>query len=463
MPDPHVVVGGTWTALVAADRLAAAGRPVRLLLPDHGVGGGFASRRLHGRTLELGLRTLELDHEAAPTAADAPPLETYDVATGHVPHLAAVKAYVAGLAGDSLVPFGASCTAVGGRLVDDLFVTADPMGVRAGLTRDERRAAAAQLGGRDGAGVLAGPLGTTTLHEASLHNHGPLVHARLIAPFVEKVVAGGDARVLAAFRRRVWTPLLWPRSVREACGDGPFSFRPERPQHAIRGGVGRLVDAVVARLQAQPLVTIERPGALRSLRAAPEGGVALGFAAGDVLVVPRPVLATSAAELFAAAGIGYAPERARTVVAWCEVPEDDLLELPAVTHVVDADVPALRVTTGGAGAPEGHRLLCVELRHDADPEDAPALVRRSLERTGILREGGTVAPIDAIAAKTFPVPTRRTVEGFAEAAARLDALGLDVEVVGPGCGLPGDYLNEQIAAGLACAARHGAAVPLAAA
>lgn len=461
MSDPHVVVGGTWTALVAADRLAAAGRPVRLLLPERGVGGGFASRRLHGRTLELGLRTLELDHEAAPSAADAPPLETYDVATGHVPHLAAVKAYVAGLAGEDLVPFGDSRTAVGGRLVHDLFVTADPMGVRDGLTPDERRAAAAQLGGRDGAGVLAEPLGTMSLHDASLRNHGPLVHARLIAPFVAKVVAGGDARVLAAYRRRVWTPLLWPRSVREACGGGAFTFRPERPQRTVRGGVGVLVDAVLARLQADPLVTIERPGALRSLRGAADGGVVLGFAGGDALVAARPILATSAAELFAAAGIGYAPERARTVVAWCEVPEDDVLELPAVTHVVDPEVPALRVTTGGAGAPDGHRLLCVELRHDSDPEDAAALVRASLERTGMVREGATIALLDAVAAKTFPVPTRRTVEGFAEAASRLAALGLDAEVVGPGCGLPGDYLNEQIAAGLACAARHAAARPLA--
>ncbi|WP_022929928.1 NAD(P)-binding protein [Patulibacter americanus] len=449
-----VIVGGAWAALVAADRLAAAGEPVRLLLPTRGVGGGFASRRVGGRSLELGLRVLELHHEAAPDAADVRPLEAYDLTTtGHVPFLPLVRDYVAGLAGEDLVELVPGATAIGGRLVDDLFLTSDPAGVRAALTPAQRAAAATEVDPDRSPGALTGPAETRTLAQASRENHGATVHDALIAPFVAKVVAGGSDVVLAALRRRVWTPVLWPRSVWEACSGAPWGFRPDRPQHGVRGGVGVLVDRVVARLQAQPLVRIERVGPLRTLVHHGEGRVALGFDDARSVLAARPVLAVPAPELFAACGVPYAPERARTVVAWAELDAGDVLAAPSVVHVVDPENAAMRITvaTPAAGDAGDRRLFCVELRHDLAEDAAASATRSGLVAAGIARPGAPIDVVDHVAARTFPLPVAANAAGFAAAREAFDALGLDVEVIGGGRGLAGDYLNEQIVSGLACA------------
>jgi hypothetical protein len=469
-----VVVGGTWAALVAADALATAGEPVRLLLPHRGVGGGFAPRVVHGRSLELGLRVLELGHEAAPAAADVPPLRDHDPAgTGHVPYLPLVDAYVRALAGPDLVRLAPSATAVAGRLADDLFLTADPQGVRSALSADQRRRAAAELRdvwgtagpGAPEAPVAAGPgaLGdgtARTLAEASLANHGPTVHHALVAPFAAKVVAGGADAVLAAARRRIWTPVLWPRSTWEACAGVPFGFRPARPQHGIRGGVGVLVDRLLERLAHDERVTIETPGRLAGVAPARDGDVRLRFAAAPDVVARRPVLATPAAELFAAAGVAYAPVRARTVVAWVEVADEHVRVAPPVVHVVDPAIDALRITApvAPAGVPAGRTLFCVELRHDLPEASIAVAARAGLERTGLVGEAAPAALVDGLSARTFPLPTRATAAAFAAARAAFDDAGIEADVVGGATGLTGDYLNEQIVAGLACAERRAAGV-----
>jgi hypothetical protein len=451
-----VVVGGTWAALVAAERLAAAGEDVRLLLPARGVGGGFAPRRVDGRALELGLRVLELDHEAAPPVAEAPPLEHHDAAgDGHLPYLPLIADYLRGLAGEELVTLAPAATAVGGRLVDDLFLTSDPAGIRSALTPAQRAAAAAEVDPSTAPGALRWPAEQRTLAAASRENHGPTVHETLIAPFVDKVVAGGADAVLAAYRRRVWTPVLWPRSVWESCSGAPLGYRPQRPQQSVRGGVGVLVDRVLARIGRDPRIAVEVVGALDSIVAAP-AAVRLRFAGGRDLLARRPVLAVPAAELFAAAGVAFAPDRARTVVAWVEADGRDVLAAPPVVHVVDRAIDALRITTGvdPVGVPEGRRLFCVELRHDLAEEAIPAAARAGLERVGLLREGAALQHVSAAAARTFPLPTRANVDAFAAARRAFADLALDAEVIGGATGPAGDYLNEQVAAGMACAARR---------
>lgn len=458
MTDPTIVVGGTWAALVAADGLAARGQAVRLLLPERGVGGGFLGRRVRGRTLELGLRVLELDHEAVDADAPPPPLEEYRAAssTGHLPYLPLVKGWVEELAGDRLIELGPGRTVVDGRLREDVFLTADPLGVGDALGPADRRAAAAELGPHLAAGVLGGPLDGISLGAASLINHGQVVHERVIAPFADKVVAGGADRILARYRRRVWTPLFWPQSIWEACVGRPLSFRPRRPQRTVAGGgLGELALALLDRLHASDLVTLETAGALQSISPSGGGAVSLGFSRAGLVQARRPVVGVPATELYAAAGVDYVPERARTVAAWVEAPIDDLLELPDATHVVDRDVDALRVTTGGGGSPDGWRLMCVELRHDLHEEAIDGAVRASLERSRILQPGGRLRRIDHVAAATFPVPTPETATAFAQAHETFSSRALDAEVIGGATDLAGDYLNEQIVAGLACAAgRH---------
>lgn len=448
MREPAIVVGGTPAALVAADGLARRGRRVRLLLPERGIGSGFVAPRVDGRVLELGMRVLELGHEGG---GPVPSLTDYRPGTtGHRPYLPLISRLVEELAGDRLVELPRPRMVVDGRLHDDLFLPVDPAAVRTALVGDERRGVAAELRDAGREGVLAGPLDALSLQDASTANHGPTLHRRLIAPLCDKLVAGGASRVLAQLRRRVWMPLLWPSSVREACGDGAIGFRPQRPFFTIRDrGPGELVSALMERLRAAPEVELETVGALQAVRRV-NGHVELAFASGAPIRAERPLLAVPARELFAAAGIAFAVERVRTVIAWVEVAEDDLVELPAVTHVVDPELPALRVTAGW-GAPAGRRLLCVELRHDLEPAAIGDAVRRSLEGAGLLVKESDIRPINQAVAPTFPVPSRDTRDRFDAARDRLTALELPAEVVGGAADLAGDYLNEQIAGGLRAA------------
>src|SRR5829696_310832 len=97
---PRVVIGGTPAAMVAVDALGAAGVPVRWLAPERGIGRGFAAMPRDGRTLQLGVRLLELGYEddAAP-----PPLSDYRPATsGHRPFTPLLRAWVEQLAGERL-------------------------------------------------------------------------------------------------------------------------------------------------------------------------------------------------------------------------------------------------------------------------------------------------------------------------------------------------------------------------
>jgi hypothetical protein len=309
---------------------------------------------------------------------------------------------------------------------------------------------ARELQGRAGAGVLAEPLGDLSLEQASRANHGDTLHRRLVAPLCDKLVAGGPGRVLAELRRRVWMPLFWPSTVREACGDGPLGFRPSRPLFTVRdGGPGALVTALLDRLRAAPAVELETVGALRAVERV-NGHVDLAFAGGAVVRAERPVVAVSGRELFAAVGARFDPERTRTVIAWVEVARDDLLDLPDVTCVVDGGLEALRVTVGH-GAPDGWQLLCVELRHDLAEQDIEAATRRSLEGAGLVVKDAAIRPITQGVAPTFPVPTADTRAQFTAARERLDALSLPIEAVGGAVDLAGDYLNEQIVGGLRAA------------
>src|SRR4051794_32818078 len=101
MPTERIVVGGSVASLVAAEALAEAGARVRLLLPEHGVGHGFSPLRRDGRTLELGVRLLELSYEDDGGAT--PPLRNYHPGLGgHRPYARLVSDWVHARVGDRL-------------------------------------------------------------------------------------------------------------------------------------------------------------------------------------------------------------------------------------------------------------------------------------------------------------------------------------------------------------------------
>jgi hypothetical protein len=453
----RVVVGGSMAALVAADALSARGEPVRLLLPERGVGGGFASIPREGRLLELGVRLLELAYE---DAEETPPLRDYRPFFGaHRPYIALIDRWVRALLGDRVVEVPRPQMFFDGRIVDDLYFTTDALALREALDlRERERIADEARSARDAEGCEAGLLDASREHElaaistaeASRRNHGPTFHDRLIAPIAEKIVAGGGEQVLATLRRKIWVPLFWPATIAQACNGGEVAFRPNRPFHTVvPDGCGELVGALRQRIAANG-ASVETAGRLQSLAVGQNGGVELEFSEIGAVHAQRPVLGSAPGELFAAAGADYTPTTARSVICWLEAQPEDLTHVPSLLNIVDADVPALRVSSGGRGAPHT-QLLTVELRHDLPEEEISRAATCTLRRVGLLGEAAEVNVVMSAAAPTFALPTSENLEQFARAQTTLAELGLDAEIVGGGCDFGADPLGEQIIQGLRAA------------
>jgi hypothetical protein len=456
----QVVVGGTMAALIAADAIAAEGRSVRLLLPERGVGGGFAPIRRDGRVLELGVRLLELDFED--TTVDSPPLDGYVAGTTTArPWARVVGDWVRTLAGERLRAIGPPQMVLDGpRRAGDALFTVDLTGLVAALREDERatmleeaRAALAATGAD--AGVLAPEhaeaFAAMSLEEASLANHGPRFHATVIAPLCDKVLAGGARAVAAPLRRKAWAPLFWPATLVQALAGEPIAFRPTRTFETLAPeGCGLLVDLLLERLRARDEAELVTAGELTGI--APAGdAVALTFSGHDALTVRHPILALAPGSLFGAAGVSYEVPRVTTAIAWLEADAGAAADVPDLVHVLDPGNPVLRVSRGGMTTAPGRALLTVELRHDADPDRLAEEAARGLRDAGLL--AAPVEPVMAAARPTFPVPARATLEAFAQARAAYDALGVDAVLAGGALDVTADTLNDQILQGLQAAAR----------
>jgi hypothetical protein len=444
-------------ALVAADALAAKGEKVRLLAPERGLGGGFASIPREGRLLELGVRLLELSYE---DTRAPPPLREYRPAFGaHRPYAALIERWVRDLLGDRVVEVARPQMFFDGRIVDDLYFTTDALALREALDLKEReRIAGEAQRAQEVLDSVAGVLDERWRHElsvistteASRRNHGETFHDRFIAPIAEKVIAGGGDHVPATLRRKIWIPLFWPSTIVEACGEGALTFHPKRPFHTITpGGCGELVSALRQRILANG-ASLESAGRLESVRALDDGAIQLELSAIGGLRARRPVLGSAAGELFAAVGANYAPSTARSVICWLEAQPRDLTRVPSLLNIVDADVPALRVCCGGRGAP-GKQLLTVELRHDLPEQEISDAAKSALKHTGLLSENAEVNVVMSAAASTFALPTRENLEMFEQAHRTFESLELDAEIVGGGCDFGADPLGEQIVQGLRAA------------
>ena len=449
---PLVVVGGSIAALVAADAALRRGRPVELILPRRGVGGGFAPIEAGGRRLGLGVRVLEIDRE---DAGPPPPLADYEAGfQAHAGFVRRVADLVEGLVGPRLREVARPSMSVGGRLVDDVYFTVDLEGLPALVGDDEARRMAAEAeeacrAGGD-AGVLDGrhDLLACSLEDASRANHGATFHERFIAPMCAKIHPDGASVVPAALRRKVWMPLFHPRTLARAAAGLPTGYRPHRPFHTVEpGGMGAVLDALLDRIRRARGVRIATAGRLERAERVDGGATLLRFEDGTRLRATRPVLGTGPQEMFAAVGAGYAPARVPMALAWAEVAEADLLADPSLVHAPEPGVPAFRLSAAGDDAP-GTRAYTLELRHDTRPDDVERAVRESLELTGVLREGAPVTVLHRLVGPAFPDPSHRELGAFAAARAELEEARLDAEVVGGAAAFGADSFNEQVIQGL---------------
>ncbi|WP_157519219.1 hypothetical protein [Modestobacter sp. Leaf380] len=430
---------------------------MRLLLPRTGVGGGFMPRQRGGRSLELGLRALELDYEGT----TAPPLASYRVRDGgHRPFVSMIDAWVRDLVPpDALVELPPARMFLAGRSVPEAFISSDLTGAHRWVPGAVAHRVAAEAAARVADGGAAGWLAPSAsaqlagadLETASIHQHGPTFHRLLMEPFLAKLRPAGGRDVAAELRRKLWVPLFWPVTVAEAFGGERPAFRPHRPAVVVRegGGIGPVVVALLARLRRRGVHVHQHDG-VRAL--APSGSaVAITLADGTDLLATRPVLALSAGELFGALDIDYRPARVRSVIAWVAAREDDVRETPGFVHVVDADVPAYRVTPAPADD-SGTRVFCVELAHDVAEGAAAEVAAAVVTRLGLVREGTQLVDVAVFAGPTFADPTADTLRAHRAAAEQLAGLELPAAVLGGALAFGSDTFNEQVVQGLHVAA-----------
>jgi hypothetical protein len=460
--SPLVVSGGTYAALVTAWAAVRAGRPVRLLLPERGVGSGFAPLRVGGHDLELGVRLLELDYGDDP-AAEVPPLAEYRPGMGgHRPWQPLVRQFLTELLGGTLVEAARPEVFVNGRFADDFYFTTDLRGLRAVLTDAQAHAIASQVRSGEGAGVLRSraanwrtggiDVENLTLAEASRANHGGVFHDLAVESVCAKVLPGGSASVLATMRRKVWMPVFWPSTLADAVRGRPLGFAPDRRFHTVRpGGTGAVVSALLGRLAASPGVEIVRVAPLASVTAGAAGAgatVRLEYADGTAIEATHPVVAHGPDELFAAVGADYRPTRVPAVLAWLAVEAADLAHDPSAVTIADPAVPAFRVS--GSDGADGRRVLCVELGHDCPAADAADAARTTLSALGMVTDAARdrVEVLHTAAVPSFVTPDAANRSAFGAAAAVLRDRLPGVAVVGGATAFGADALNEQIVQGL---------------
>ncbi|MEY2571713.1 MAG: hypothetical protein QOE63_2063, partial [Acidimicrobiaceae bacterium] len=458
MAEPIAVIGGSVAGLVAADALASSGRPVRLILPARGVGGGFLPMIVGEHALELGPRLIELAYDDDVLAA--PPLRDYRPGPhGHRPYLRLVHDLVSELAGADLVEATRPQLVRNGVRVLDFLLCGDLIDLPRVVTEVERAAIAAESAAaveRGGAaGMLApereGALWATSLAQASATNHGPTFHALFIEAIAAKVVPGGSADVLAALRRKIWLPLFHPATLRDAA-TGQLTYRPQRPLHTVvPGGMGALVKGLLGRARANGAIVEER-GGLTRLAPAAAGNVEVGYADGTGEQLSHPVIAGSADEVFKAVGIEAVVARSRTVVAWIGVPDDQLDAPPSTLFVPDVANPLYRVSQSMASTSPGVVVLTCELRCDTAADKAGATALRALCDIGLL-DAPTGDVLHAVAVDSFVAPSAANDAALRGAVDALAAQELSVEIIGGASGSGADSFNEQVVQGLAAAER----------
>lgn len=456
MDESVPVVGGSVGALVTADALRAAGRPVRLYLPKRAVGSGFLPVTAGGRSLELGPRIVELAYDEP--VGVAPDLADYEPGPhGHRPYLALIEQFVRELAGDDLVPVRRPELVVDGRRTDDFLMGGDlaTLPVLAPGDVDVIAEEAAECVAREGdAGLLApereAELWEVSFAEASRRNHGDRFHDRFIDAVAGKILEGGAGSVVAALRRKIWLPLFHPRTVHDAC-TGRLTYRPDRPMHTVvGGGMGAIVARLLARVRAASLVEVVEVDRLGSLRRDGDGLV-LKFDGGPTVGVTGAVIGTSAEEAFAAAGVDYRPARVPLSIAWLDAAADDVVDPPSALFVTDADIPVFRVSESTADAVPGRVTLTCELDHRADGERLGERAVEAVERLGLVRPGATVEVLRTGTVPAFTIPSFDEQARFVAARAAFDALALSVTLVGGGPAFLADSFNEQVVQGLRAA------------
>ena len=466
--EPVEVVGNAIASLIAVDALARAGRKVRWFRPPGPLSGGIQTLQTEGRSLELGMRLIELSYEPGDVAPanvasvpPNPPLADYVPGPhGHRRYVGLVESVIQELAGADLFAVEEPSCWVRGSIGKDYVVVGDLIDLpqfvsSADLSRivDEAYLAVQDVGP---SGLFArsdqSDLMNESLAVVSIRHFGSTLWSRLVEPLVDSIAGSHD--VSAGLHRKVWMPLFHPQTVLEAAR-GDLQYRPDRPLYSIKGGgMGQILKRLEARVTNSPTVSVLPTAPVSSVSNSGQGKVTFVFEDGTTLDATAPIVGLEPKALFSAAGIEYEPTRAMTSIAWVDVDHGahQVDSVPSVQWVVDDRLPVHRVTQnrGDGRGVEGGLTWIVEMRHDLPADDLNREATRALEVLGLSTTAHSQV-IRSMQVPSFVLPSRSNAERFSSASNVLQDQDLAMTVVGGARRFGVDSLNEQIVQGLQAA------------
>ncbi len=459
-----IVYGGSLAALVAADQLAEAGASVQLVTPSPHLGGHFAGVSLGGARFDAGLVIFEY---GALNSGGAPDPLTYD------PDLrndcgrfgSVLAAYTESL-GLTLQRVPGFQMWLDSRRIPDFVFDTRLEGLRAmpRWLREHARAELEMLVARGEHHLHARRkyreprYRSASYEDASVANHGVVLHHACLDPFARKVTGRPTCELLALYSRAAWLPLFWPETLAAAL-DGDPAPLPDMPFHVSHGGaVADLTAALVARLAASPRVT--RVVAPAHAIAAAGDGIRLQVE-GRILHGTQLVWGHDIDELerLVTGEGGPAVTRAPVTIVLAQVPRADIAD-PSVGTMILPEDHALpyRITnqSTNAGVPDEALVrISVEWGGGDAPTDDDALLavtQGALARTGITRADAGFASHKILRiAKALVVPSAANRDALLSARARIEASGLPILPVAPAAGFCVASLNDQLVQGMKAA------------
>ena len=418
------IVGGTMACLVAAWSATRAGRSVRLFLPPQGAAPGFRGLSQGPYHLELGTRLVE-----ATPGPHHQPLASYEVGAPVRAFAPVVRQFLDTVLGNRLRPLPPALSVIGGQCVPDFTSSLDFTSLVSVIADTDcaamRRELLARVDSPDSRVLSSGrrpDFGQMSLSDASIAQHGPTFHDRVITPYAEGVWTGWR-HALASRRQKLWIPLFYPETVLRGL-DGELHRQRASVvyEYPVGFGMRALVDALLRDLDGTAdIVTYDDA---RNLPVIPD---LCGLSVREAL------------RLTAQDPGGTYP----LSVAWFAVPLHALRREAAFIAFFDRHAPGFRLSFGGV-APAGEAILTVEGRQPP----SPLALGQYLQDIDVLDRRATPHLIHHIR-PSLVAPTAENVAKIDAARAML----WTTTWVGPMLGLYADTLNEQIVQGLQAGAR----------
>lgn len=246
------IVGNSIAAMIAALELGRRGVSVTLMNSGPSWGGHFSSKRIKGYDFDLGMVGFEFTGFNANPTRDTSLYNARrrnDVAR----FCGLTQEYVS-----NLIPLSRARSPI--MIWRDVpypdVLMGNDLTILRSLPNDARNAIATEIAeilsnsdrSRHASNKVDNPLFLSMSYkEASVANHGTTFHDLFIAPFADKLFAGGAARFSAIYHRCLWMPLYYPETLLAAMGPMPHDITTYF-HYPASGRIGILAETVLREL-----------------------------------------------------------------------------------------------------------------------------------------------------------------------------------------------------------------------